>query len=54
MIPLVKESDKWEQTKELIIKERSMYSKPKDYNIETQIKLIIKNKFDTSNEHTNK
>ena len=42
MIPWVKESDKWEQKKELIIKERSMYSKLRDYNIETQIKLIIK------------
>ena len=42
MIPAVKENDKWEKKRELIIKEGLIYSKLKDYNIEVLIKLIIK------------
>lgn len=42
MILVVKENDKWEEKKELTIKEELMYSKLKDYNLEVLIKLIIK------------
>ena len=42
MILVVKENDKWEEKRELTIKEELMYSKLKDYNLEVLIKLIIK------------
>jgi hypothetical protein len=42
MILVVKENDKWEEKRELTIKEELMYNKLKDYNLEVLIKLIIK------------